>query len=241
MRPRRSRHWPTPRRRITPPKRRNRRMQYLVNRTRRRLRTKRPWTPRRQRGLPPKTLRTVPSALSTKSKQALVHPPLPNSQRGYATWKSDQSNYDAAQAVLLEINKTGTKNEIAQAAQRVKSAKEKLDVSASAQLASQQAQPKYIETFTLTPLAIVPDDSQRFVANLSHSKWRDDTLKLSVVNGLLTSTAAQSTDQTASIVSSLVSAAVGIVTFVGAGIPIVPGANGPSGRGVRASEPVCTA
>jgi hypothetical protein len=71
-------------------------------------------------------------------------------------------------------------------------------------------------------LAIVPDDTRRFVANLDHVTSRDDTLKFSVVNGLLTTTSSQSTDQTASIISSLASAAIGIVTFVGAGVPVVP-------------------
>jgi hypothetical protein len=81
---------------------------------------------------------------------------------------------------------------------------------------------KYVETFTLTPQAIVPDDALRYVANLNHGHWRDDTFKLSVVNGLLTSTNTQSTDQTSNIISSLASAAIGIVTFAGAGIPIIP-------------------
>jgi hypothetical protein len=81
---------------------------------------------------------------------------------------------------------------------------------------------KYMETFTLTPQAIIPDDTERFVANLNHGRWRDDTFKLSVVNGLLTSTNSQSTDQTSNIISSLASAAVGIVTFAGAGVPVIP-------------------
>src|SRR6266404_2949876 len=81
---------------------------------------------------------------------------------------------------------------------------------------------KYLETFALTPQAIIPDDTKRYVANLDHSHWRDDTFKLSAVNGLLTSTNTTSTDQSANIISSLAIAAVGLITFIGAGIPVVP-------------------
>jgi hypothetical protein len=81
---------------------------------------------------------------------------------------------------------------------------------------------KFVETVTLTPLSIIPEDTQRFVANLDHSAWRDDSLKLSVANGLLTSSNTQSTDQTANIIENLASAAIGIVTFFGAGVPVVP-------------------
>ena len=50
---------------------------------------------------------------------------------------------------------------------------------------------KWQETATITQLGAGPD-SRRFVANLSHDISRDDTLKLSVVNGLLSSARANS-------------------------------------------------
>lgn len=81
---------------------------------------------------------------------------------------------------------------------------------------------KYIATFSLTPLPIVPDGRRQFVADLAHFQYRDDTLKLGVVNGLLTTASTESTDETPSIISSLVSAAVGLTTFIGAGTPVIP-------------------
>ena len=80
----------------------------------------------------------------------------------------------------------------------------------------------YSMTYALTPLAVVPDGQRRFVANLAHHSYRDDSLKLSVVNGLLTTSNSQSTDQTANIIMSLANAAIGVTTFVGAGIPAIP-------------------
>ena len=79
-------------------------------------------------------------------------------------------------------------------------------------------------------MSIIPDDTQRFVANLDHSSWRDDSVKLSVVNGLLTSSNTQSTDQSANIIESLASAAIGIVTFIGAGVPVVPPGVAPAAK-----------
>jgi hypothetical protein len=143
----------------------------------------------------------------------------------YAIVKGDREKLAGAEEALQKAQIGGKTAEIAAAKVQRDKAQKLLDDDTALEQKTQEAQPKYLETFTLTPLSLVPDDTQRFVANLSHSPWRDDTLKLSVVNGLLTSTSAQSTDQTASIISSLVSAAVGIVTFAGgAGIPIIPGA-----------------
>jgi hypothetical protein len=141
----------------------------------------------------------------------------------YSKVKKDEDELKQAQEALEQANKSGNKAEIASATITRDKAQNALADDTKKRKEVQDGQPKYVETFTLTPLAIVPDDTQRFVANLSHSKWRDDTLKLSVVNGLLTTTSAQSTDQMGSIISNLVSAAVGIVTFAGAGIPVVPG------------------
>lgn len=147
---------------------------------------------------------------------------------------AEEQKVSDTQKALDKIPKSGHEGEIktAQAAlDAEKLALEGAKAHAADVLATKDG--KFVETFTLTPQAIVPDGNQRFVANLDHLTSRDDTLKFSVVNGLLTTTSSQSTDQTASIISSLASAAIGIVTFVGAGIPVVP----PQGRPIVKDKP----
>lgn len=65
---------------------------------------------------------------------------------------------------------------------------------------------KWTESISLLQLASVPDAQHRFVAYLNHNFTRDDTMKISVIGGMLSTTTATSTDQTANIILNLVSA-----------------------------------
>jgi hypothetical protein len=63
---------------------------------------------------------------------------------------------------------------------------------------------KLIEEITIVPLAVVADRENTFVANLNHLMTRDDSMQLSVENGLLSSTGkAIADDKTADILVSL--------------------------------------
>jgi len=78
---------------------------------------------------------------------------------------------------------------------------------------------QWIETAALSLLPVGPDPAARYVADLSHNATRDDNLKLSVANGLLTSSAATATDQMPNILLSIAQAI---------GLGKVPGPTGPS-------------
>jgi hypothetical protein len=149
-----------------------------------------------------------------------------------------QAKVDIANAALTKAKAAGKQPDIDAAQTALTKANKALqDAKASETKIKADVQPgKNVETVTLTPLPIVPDDTQRFVANLAHSSWRDDSLKLSVVNGLLTASNTQSTDQTANIIESLASAAIGVVTFLGAGVPVVPPSEPPA---VKEAKPHC--
>lgn len=62
---------------------------------------------------------------------------------------------------------------------------------------------------TLKPLPVIADSSRRYVAQLQSSLFRDDSIKLSVNNGLLNTTTSESTGQVGNILVSLVSAIAG--------------------------------
>jgi hypothetical protein len=81
---------------------------------------------------------------------------------------------------------------------------------------------KYIEVATVVQLPVAPDPTSRYVANLSHLISRDDNFKLSVVNGLLTTTDTSSADQTGAVLVKLADAAVSIATLVAGGVPLIP-------------------
>ncbi|WP_207460473.1 hypothetical protein [Azospirillum sp. SYSU D00513] len=75
---------------------------------------------------------------------------------------------------------------------------------------------KFEESITVTALPVIPDPEHRFTANFSHSIARSDDFKLTVSNGLLTTTSVTSADETKAILTSL----AGLVgAFVGAPIP----------------------
>jgi len=84
----------------------------------------------------------------------------------------------------------------------------------------------YTESVTITQLGVAPDPSERFVANLDHRITRDDTLNLHVVNGLLSSGNATSTDETPNLLVSLADTAITVATL-GAAPP--PGKFNPNG------------
>lgn len=76
----------------------------------------------------------------------------------------------------------------------------------------------WLETVEITQLPVVPDASRRFIADLNHRLSRDDKLKITVVNGMLSTGAVASQDQTASIVLNLVQAAAGAKTAGSGGL-----------------------
>lgn len=62
---------------------------------------------------------------------------------------------------------------------------------------------EWVETAALAVLPSAPDPTSRYVASLSHNITRDDNIKLSVSNGLLTSSTATATDQLPNILLSI--------------------------------------
>jgi hypothetical protein len=74
---------------------------------------------------------------------------------------------------------------------------------------------KWQEAATLTVLPIVPDPTARFTGRLHHNWTRDDTFKISLANGLLTSSSLTSTDQTPNLIVNLADTAISIATLAG--------------------------
>jgi hypothetical protein len=87
------------------------------------------------------------------------------------------------------------------------------------QLSSNNA--KCIESASLALLSPAPDPNARFVAIVDHQPNRDDTVKLSVSSGLLTTASVNSTEQSLAIAQTVADTAIAIATLAG-GIP-VPG------------------
>jgi hypothetical protein len=92
--------------------------------------------------------------------------------------------------------------------------------------------PTMQETITLTALPFVPDPNYRYVADFNHRPWRDDNLRLSVQNGLLTSSNITSQDQAGQIVQSV---ATSILSVVGLGPSLLPDALKALGNGQQMS------
>jgi hypothetical protein len=65
---------------------------------------------------------------------------------------------------------------------------------------------KWVETASLSVLPNVPDGDARFVADLSHNYTRDDNVKLTVANGMLTTSTATAADQLPNILLSIAQA-----------------------------------
>ena len=98
---------------------------------------------------------------------------------------------------------------------------------------------KFSETFTLTQQALAPDPRVAYTADLHHSCFRDDTIKIGLSNGLLTSASTTSVDQSLNILVSLAETAISVATFAVSGVPLVPPA--PAGliaQGVTAGSPL---
>ncbi len=69
---------------------------------------------------------------------------------------------------------------------------------------SKEAQGTFVEKIVITDLGVYADRSQMYIANLNHLPTRDDSMQLSVVDGLLSSTGkAIADDKTADIIVSL--------------------------------------
>lgn len=66
------------------------------------------------------------------------------------------------------------------------------------------------ETVSLAVLDVVADPSARYVGRLSHDITRDDSLKLSIVKGLLNTSTVTSVDQTPNIIVTLADTAITI-------------------------------
>ncbi|MDD5168095.1 MAG: hypothetical protein PHN75_04695 [Syntrophales bacterium] len=64
----------------------------------------------------------------------------------------------------------------------------------------------WIETVSITQLPVVPDPTARYTAELNHWYTRDDNLKLTTSNGILSSSSVSSTDQMPNIILSLAQA-----------------------------------
>jgi hypothetical protein len=91
----------------------------------------------------------------------------------------------------------------------VKAAKDKADALAS-------IVGEWRQTSSIKILPAVPEAEARYVASINHGTTRDDDIKLTVANGLLSSGSATSVDQTPSIVLSLAQAAAAL-----AGAPMI--------------------
>ncbi|MFP3637787.1 hypothetical protein [Paraburkholderia sp. SIMBA_054] len=59
------------------------------------------------------------------------------------------------------------------------------------------------ETLSFTALDVVADGDARYIGDLEHNWTRDDSMKLSIVNGLLNTSTVTSTDQTPNIIVTL--------------------------------------
>lgn len=141
------------------------------------------------------------------------------SQKAWATSKENlakaQGEYktapDAAKAKLAEI--------VALAQATVNYATVVKDADAATAKASQARYDQiadkldqWIESVALAVLPNAPDPKARYVADLAHNATRDDNVKLSVANGMLTSSSATATDQLPNILLSVAQtiAAVGV-------------------------------
>ncbi len=128
-------------------------------------------------------------------------------------------------ASLAKATASGDNTSIATAKAQQSSDQAALDAANTSVNNAKSNQGKWNETVSLAILPIVPDSTARFVAKLNHEPSRDDNLKLSVVNGLLTTTAATSTDQTPNLI---VTAADTVITLAalagGVPLPAVPAA-----------------
>lgn len=144
------------------------------------------------------------------------------------------------QQAVTDANKKGDADAIAAANATLSNDKLALDTANSQLKIIQDGQNKWQESATVTVLAPAPDPSARWVADLSHYDTRDDNLKLSVVNGLLTSATATSTDQTPNIIVNLANTAVNIATLIGTGIPIIPPSTIPATPSIKTAAATCS-
>jgi hypothetical protein len=134
---------------------------------------------------------------------------------------------DDTAARVADATLTTDKQNLAKATAQQQLSQATLSDSQLVLTAAQAGVTKWMETATLTMLSPVPDPTARYVANVAHNAARDDTQKLSVVNGLLTSSNVTSTDQTPNLIIALADTAITIATM-GAGAPVAPSPATPS-------------
>lgn len=78
---------------------------------------------------------------------------------------------------------------------------------------------KYEDEISIEELPLIADTSQRFVADLNHRIWREDTLKLTTTpNGLLQTTEGESSDKSGEIIKTLAQTAKEVFKAM-AGLP----------------------
>lgn len=87
---------------------------------------------------------------------------------------------------------------------------------------------KWVETATLTFLPSIPDSQARFIAAHERHSARDDAIKMTVANGMLSSSNISSTDQSATVILNLVKAAAvgrasGTKVYSGVDAPLIDG------------------
>jgi hypothetical protein len=162
--------------------------------------------------------------LLTASRLPVGPDTLAAAQTALAKALKDAQNDTATVATATASGDTA-KISAAQAQQKTDQAT--LDAANATVKLAQANQNKWVETANLTVLPIAPDAQHRFVATLNHHASRDDNLKLSVVNGLLTTTTASSVDQTPNIIVTIADT---VITFaaMASGLPVSTGTRAPT-------------
>ena len=96
---------------------------------------------------------------------------------------------------------------------------------------------KMEQKVSLKALPVIPDATRRYVAQLQSSLFRDDSIKLSISNGLLNTSTSESTGQVGNVLVSLVSAASGFRS--GGGIPMKTYSHSVSGPKAPGEDKTC--
>ncbi len=118
----------------------------------------------------------------------------------------------------------------------VKDAKSKAEAARAAADVASGGIGQLRDTATIAALPVFADPNARYVANLNHGYMRDDDLKLTVQNGLLSSGTTTSSDRTPDIILAL---AKSILAFAGGPPSFGPMRMLPAGRSARRQPPSC--
>ena len=81
---------------------------------------------------------------------------------------------------------------------------------------------KGIETFNLSLQPVSPDRSARYMTNLNHSYFRDDTFKVAIKDGMLSTANTTTADRSVDAITSLAATGFSLAGFFGSGIPLIP-------------------